>query len=166
MDIRDLGAAGQLLSGLGAAVIAWMAILARANYRRQVSLEQMKWLQQLYDSFYNSDRYKRVRQLIDFDDAGTLLQLLRKSDITSRELRPAERDQIDQFSDYLNFFEWVGYLVKDRQITFKHVNTMFKYYLVRLIQVDKNQELRKYIKSHGYEELHSFLNRYSRISIE
>jgi len=163
MDIRDWGAIGQLLSGIGTATVAGVAILARRSYRHQINLERMKWLQQLYDSFYNSDRYKAVRQRIDFDDLATLFQLLRKSDIAPQELRAQEKDQLDQFTDYLNFFEWIGYLEREGQITFKNVDAMFKYYLVRLLQVDSSKQLRKYILDHGYEELHSLLDRYSKI---
>jgi hypothetical protein len=163
MDIRDWGAIGQFLSGIGTVVVAGAAILARRSYRHQISLERMKWLQQFYDNFYNSDRYKAVRQRIDFDDVETLFPLLRKSDTAPQELRPQERDQLDQFTDYLNFFEWIGYLEKEGQVSFENVDVMFKYYLVRLLQVDANQQLRKYISDHGYEELNRLLNRYSKI---
>ena len=163
MDIRDWGAIGQLLSGIGTVVVAGAATLARRSYRHQIGLEQMKWLQQLYDNFYNSDRYKAVRQRIDFDDLETLLQLLRKSDVAPQELRTQEKDQLDQFTDYLNFFEWIGYLEREGQITFENIDAMFKYYLVRLLQVDVSHQLRKYISDHGYEELHNLLNRYSKI---
>lgn len=160
MDVHDWAG---LVSAAGTVAIAVTAIVAASRYRYQVSLEQMKWLQQLYDSFYNSERYKPVRQLIDFDDLESLIQLLKKSDAAPRELRQAERDQVDQFTDYLNFFEWIGHLGQQRQITVEHIDTMFKYYLVRLMQVDRQQELRKYIKDHGYEKLHRLLNHYSKI---
>ena len=55
MDIKDLGPLGQFLSGLGTIVLAALGLWARRNYRRQVSLEQMRWVQDLYDSFYNSE---------------------------------------------------------------------------------------------------------------
>jgi hypothetical protein len=163
MDVRVWGTVAQFISAAGTVTIATTAIVAASRYRYQVSLERMKWLQQLYDNFYNSERYKEIRQLIDFDDLGTLVQLLKRSDAAPREVRPAERGQIDQFTDYLNFFEWIGYLEKERQLTIKHIDTMFKYYLVRLMQVDGHQELRQYIKGHGYEELHRLLNHYSKM---
>jgi hypothetical protein len=163
MDIKDWGVLGQVLSGAGTLTIAISAVVAAKRYRYQVNLERMKWLQQLYDSFYNSERYKGIRQLIDFDDLDTLIQLLKKSDASPRELHSPERNQVDQFTDYLNFFEWIGYLQKEGQITFEQVDTMFHYYLVRLMKVDRDQELRKYIKKNDYQELHRLLNQYSKI---
>jgi hypothetical protein len=163
VDIKDFGAIGQLVSGIGALIVAWAALWARKNYARQVTLEQMKWLQQLYDSFYSSERYKAVRQLIDFDDLGSTLELLRRADTDSSQLSLPERTQVDQFTDYLNFFEWIAFLEKEGQLTFEQVDAMFKYYLVRLLQVEKNRELRKYIQEHGYEQLHRLLNRYAEI---
>jgi hypothetical protein len=162
VNIRDLLPFGQLLSGVGTFVLAGLALWARQSYRRQVNLEQMRWLQQLYDSFYNSDRYKGVRQVIDFDELGQTMELLRRGEADPHQLSLPERAQIDQFTDYLNFFEWLAYLEKEKQLTFQQLDTMFGYYLTRLLQVDKNRQLRKYIQEKGYEQLHRLLERYSR----
>ena len=162
VDIRDLGPLGQLLSGLGTLAVAALALWARQNYRRQVNLEQMRWLQQLYDSFYNSDRYRAVRQAVDFDELDQTLELLRRGDADPHQLSLPERTQLDQFTDYLNFFEWVAFLEKEGQLTFEQLDTMFKYYLIRLLQVDKNRQLRKYIQDKGYEQLDRLLDRYSQ----
>jgi hypothetical protein len=162
LNIRELGPLGQLLSGLGTIVLSGLALWARKSYRRQVNLEQMRWLQQLYDSFYNSDRYKGVRQVIDFDELGQTMELLRRGEADPHQLSLPERAQIDQFTDYLNFFEWLAYLEKEKQLTFLQLDTMFGYYLTRLLQVDKNRQLRKYIQEKGYEQLDRLLERYSR----
>jgi hypothetical protein len=162
VDIRDIGPLGQLLSGLGTIVLALLGLWARQNYRRQVSLEQMRWLQQLYDSFYNSDRYKEVRQVIDFDEVGQTMELLRRGDADPHQLSLPERTQLDQFTDYLNFFEWLAYLEEEKQLTFRQLDTMFGYYLTRLSQVDRNRQLRQYIRDNGYEQLHRLLDRYSQ----
>ena len=162
MDIKDLGPLGQLLSGVGAIGLAGLALWARQSYRRQVNLEQMRWLQQLYDSFYNSDRYKAVRQIIDFEDLAQTLDLLRRGDLDPHQLSVPERAQVDQFTDYLNFFEWVAFLEEEKQLTFAQLDTMFGYYLARLLQVDKNRQLRQYIQEKGYEQLHQLLERYAQ----
>ena len=162
MDIRDLGPLGQFLSGLGAIGLAGLAFWARQSYRRQVNLEQMRWLQQLYDSFFNSDRYRAVRQVIDFDDLDQTLELLRRGDSNPYQLSLPERTQLDQFTDYLNFFEWVAFLEEEGQLTFEQVDVMFKYYLTRLLEIDKNRQLRKYIQSHSYEQLDRLLDRYEQ----
>lgn len=143
-------------------MLAGLGLWARQNYRRQVNLEQMKWLQQLYDSFYNSDRYKEVRQMVDFDELGHTMELLRRSETDPHHLSLPERAQLDQFTDYLNFFEWLAYLEKEGQLTFSQLDTMFRYYLTRLLEIDKNRELRKYIQEEGYEQLSRLLGRYGR----
>ena len=162
MDIKDFGPLGQFLSGLGTIVLALLGLWARQNYRRQVSLEQMRWLQQLYDSFYNSDRYKEVRQVIDFDELGQTMELLRRGDADPHQLSLPERTKLDQFTDYLNFFEWLAYLEEEKQLTFQQLDTMFGYYLTRLSQVDRNRQLRRYILEKGYEQLHRLLDRYAQ----
>jgi hypothetical protein len=162
VDIKDFGPLGQFLSGLGTIVLALLGLWARRNYRRQVNLEQMRWLQQLYDSFYNSDRYKEVRQVIDFDELGQTMELLRRGDADPHQLSLPERAKLDQFTDYLNFFEWLAYLEKEKQLTFPQLDTMFGYYLARLSQVDKNRQLRQYIRDKGYEQLHRLLDRYAQ----
>jgi hypothetical protein len=127
-----------------------------------VSLEQMRWLQQLYDSFYNGERYKEVRQVIDFDELGQTMELLRRGDADPHQLSLPERAKLDQFTDYLNFFEWLAYLEDEKQLTFRQLDTMFGYYLTRLSQVDRNRQLRQYIRDNGYEQLHRLLDRYSQ----
>ena len=143
-------------------MLAGLGLWARQNYRRQVNLEQMKWLQQLYDSFYNSDRYKTVRQMIDFDDLGQTMDLLRRGETDPHHLSLPERDRLDEFTDYLNFFEWLAYLEKEKQLTFAQLDSMFRYYMTRLLEIDKNRELRKYIQEEGYEQLSRLLDRYGR----
>jgi hypothetical protein len=162
VDIKDFGPLGQFLSGLGTIVLAALGLWARRNYRRQVNLEQMRWLQQLYDSFYNSERYKEVRQVIDFDELGQTLELLRRGDADPHQLSLPERAKLDQFTDYLNFFEWLAYLEEEKQLTFPQLDTMFGYYLARLAQVDRNHQLRQYIRDKGYEQLHRLLDRYAQ----
>jgi hypothetical protein len=162
VDIRDLGPIGQFLSGLGAIGLAGLAVWARQSYRRQVNVEQMRWLQQLYDGFYNSDRYKSIRQIIDFDELEQTLELLRRGDADPHQLSLPERAQVDELTDYLNFFEWLAFLEEEKQLTFTQLDTMFGYYLARLLQVDKNRQLRKYIQEKGYEQLNGLLDRYAQ----
>ena len=38
---------------------------------------------------------------------------------------------------------------------------MFEYYLKRLIEVDKGEEIRKYLKKEGFENLHKLLLEYA-----
>jgi hypothetical protein len=131
MDVKDLGPIGQFLSGIGILFLLITAWVAYKNYIYHTQLDRLKCLQRLFESFYSSDRYKFVRQQIDFDDVKGLLSLLRRSDSEPAELRPEERAQVDLFTDYLNFFEWIAFLESKEELAFEDVDAMFNYYLKR-----------------------------------
>ncbi|HXB21247.1 MAG TPA: hypothetical protein VNV88_07700 [Candidatus Solibacter sp.] len=163
MNSNDWIAFGQVLTGAGTLALFITALIAYKSYAHQNNLERLKWLQQLYDSFYNQDRYKSVRQKIDFNDVEGLFSLLLRSNTEPQSMRFEERKQLDEFTDYLNFFEWIAFLESKGQLSFEDVDSMFNYYLKRVMQVDQDQQFRKYIQHAGYEKLHKLLNRYSRI---
>lgn len=133
--------------------------LAYRNYHRQTQLERLKWLQQLYESFYCDERYKKVRQLIDFDDLSELLPLLQQGDNESRNLTSEQRDTMDRFTDYLNFFEWIAILEERRQLAFNDLDDMFNYYISRMVVVDKrhSEQITNYIRDNGYGKFHALL---------
>lgn len=147
------------LPAIGTVVGLITAGLAYRTYYRQARLERLKWLQQLYDSFYNSERYKPVRQIIDFDDMAEVLSLLQKSDYECRQLPEKQRNLLDQFTDYLNFFEWIAFLEWKRQLNFKDIDVMFNYYLKRVVEIDNKHEnqISKYMSSSGYEQFRRLL---------
>lgn len=144
---------------IGTAVGLITAGLAYRTYYRQARLERLKWLQQLYDSFYNSERYKPVRQIIDFDDMAEVLSLLQKSDSECRQLPERQRNLLDQFTDYLNFFEWIAFLEWKRQLDFKDIDVMFNYYLRRIVEIDNKHEnqISQYLSASGYEQFQRLL---------
>src|SRR5947209_11619415 len=133
--------------------------LAYRNYRRQTQLEKLKWLQQLYESFYYDERYKRVRQLLDFDDLSDLLTFLAQGEDESRNLTADQRDAVDRFTDYLNFFEWIAILENRGQLTFEDLDDLFNYYISRMVTVDKRhgEQITRYMKDNGYGQFHRLL---------
>jgi len=133
--------------------------LAYRNYHRQTQLERLKWLQQLYESFYCGERYKKIRQLVDFDDLNELLTLLQQGDDESRNLTNDQPDSVDRFTDYLNFFEWIAILEDRGQLAFRDLDDMFNYYISRLIAVDKRhgEQISNYIRDNGYGKFHRLL---------
>jgi len=163
MDLRNLGAIGQLMSGIGIVFLLITAWVAYKNYVYHTQLDRLKWLQQLFESFYAVDRYKSIRQQIDYDGLKRLMPLLLRSEHDPESLRSEERTEVDMFTDYLNFFEWIAFLESKEQLDFEDVDAMFNYYLKRLLQVDHDEQLRKYIRDQGFEELDRLLNHYSRV---
>jgi hypothetical protein len=163
MIVSEVKDWGELLTGIGTIILSGTAISAFVSFRYQTKLDRLKWLQQLYDTFYNSERYKSIRQEIDFAGGAKLFPLLRRSDSEPGALGSEERNEVDRFTDYLNFFEWLAHLEDEKQLEFKDLDAMFNYYLIRLLQIDQDQQIRHYMKRHGYEKLHQLLNRYSRV---
>lgn len=164
MDLRNLGAIGQFMSGIGIFFLLITAWVTYKNYAYHTQLERLKWLQQLFESFYTVDRYKAIRQQIDFEGLKRLMPLLIRSESEPETLRGEERAQVDLLTDYLNFFEWIAFLESKEQLAFEDVDAMFNYYLKRLLQVDPDRQLRKYIRDKGFEGLHRLLNHYSPVS--
>ncbi len=74
----------------------------------------------------------------------------------------ADQEQVNElvlrgqanFTDYLNFFEFVAFLGYKNQLTQEEIEDLFGYYLSCL---KRHSRVRKYIKENGYERLDSLL---------
>jgi hypothetical protein len=105
-------------------------------------LEQSRWLSTFYDKFYETEKYKRVRELRDSE----------KSD----EIRNMVDTEDPDFTDYLNFFEHVAMFAGSKQLRTDDVEASFCYYLDCL---KVHEKVRDYINNadKGYEKLKSYL---------
>jgi gamma-glutamylcyclotransferase (GGCT)/AIG2-like uncharacterized protein YtfP len=92
------------------------AALAAKTYWANSSRERAKWAVQLYEKFYETDRYRKVRD--DLDEEPDNLATL---------WRVAAED--DDFIDYLNFFELVVFLARSKQLSWADASSIFGYYL-------------------------------------
>ncbi len=129
------------LTALGAGIwAAW-------TYHKSVKLERAKWMKGLYEKFYESDQLKKVRNQLDSGDQTAIKRLT--------------QDEPSDFTDYLNFFEFLSYLVESDQVTMNEVGGLFNYYLANLA---KDQDVRKYIgdPANGFEKLNRLLIRAPR----
>jgi len=110
--VRTVGA----IAGAGTAL--YVAVLSIKGYRANKKLERGKWAQKLYESFYEKDIYKEIRRALDHDpsDQATVRLVLAP-------------DRIDDFYDYLNFFEFVAFLWSSGHLTDMEVKALFGYYL-------------------------------------
>jgi hypothetical protein len=115
------------------------------TYHGGQRLERTKWLKELYEKFYEKPDLKRVRDLID---VGSDSQLAKYVSTEPRE-----------FTDYLNFFEFIGFLYTEKQISEKEIKGLFDYYLKSLR--DRPRVL-EYVgnTSNGYEMLLMMLNKF------
>src|SRR5271169_4089666 len=112
------------------------------TYHRSVRLERAKWMKELYEKFYEDNRLKSIRDLLDGDDDEEITRLVQNGD--------------PSFTDYLNFFEFLSFLHESKQIRKEEVQGLFDYYLRSLT---RNAEVRRYIDdpSNGFEKLKRLL---------
>lgn len=129
-------AVGEILTGI-AALIA--AIGGLSQYRENSKLQRLKWLDTLYTRFYYEPTHKKIRHILDEEDE-------------TEEIRNTVADQGDDFTDYLNFFEFLAYLYRAKQLTIEEIRVLFDYYLDLL---KRHASVMRYIytKQNGYEQL-------------
>lgn len=147
----------------------YAAAAATREYRRNVDtdekrteLEKAKWLSQLFHRFYESPKYKEIRRRIDYAHIEDLRALIRKDKDSEARFLPEEQLVFDQFTDYLNLFEFVAYLRQLEQLDSEDIKAMFAYYLERLVEVDTNGEIRTYVRDNGYGNLDRLLSGYTK----
>lgn len=158
---------GTLLTGAGTAVLglaaAWAAFKAIPEYRARVRAdeararaEKARWMSELFHGFYEDRTYRAIRQRIDYGDISDILNLTRRAEGSFSQ---QERDLLDNFTDYLNFFEYMMYLVERQQLDSSDIEAMFDYYLRSLAQ---RGELSAYAKNNGFERLSRMLLKYTK----
>src|SRR6185312_4993919 len=110
---------GQMLAWLGALAAVIVAVV---NYRNQTRLKQAEWLKSLFEKFFENSTYKEVRVWLDY---GLLHTRLTAEDAGQRQLNE------EKFTDFLNFFEFIGVLYSHRHLTLGQVYDVFDYYLLK-----------------------------------
>ena len=143
MDWKTLPSIVQSLSyfaGATAAISSW------AVYRRNSRIERARWMSSLYSKFYEQKDLKKIREILDREAPASV------------EVRRLVDQEDPDFTDYLNFFEFMGYLNKSGQLSGADVEALFDYYLRSL---QSHEIVRKYINdnSKGYGYLKDLLSR-------
>jgi len=89
-----------------------------------------------------TQRAEKVRDLLDSDD--------------HQQIRSIVAEEGPAFTDYLNFFEFLGYLLESKQIKAEEVRGLFDYYLRNL---KRNEAVAAYIAdpTKGFEKLQKLL---------
>jgi hypothetical protein len=120
----------KIVSYLGPTVAAvWAVLVYRSNARR----ERARWADALFSRFYVAPDYKKVRDLLDSDpDDPKVVQLI--------------KDDPADWTDYLNFFEFVQYLQSSKQLSGEDVHALFGYYVGCL---KKHPAIIAYVKDKG-----------------
>jgi hypothetical protein len=113
------------LVGIGGAIYALM------SYHQSVRLKRAEWLQKLYQQFYELDRYRAIRNILDYRPAREL------GEIHASLQDQSSNDLVKQLWDYLNFFEFVAGLEKLKQITAEDMKLLFEYPLRRISEDER-----------------------------
>lgn len=144
MSLAYLEWFGRLVAG-AAALIA--VIVAVVNYRAQTRLKQAEWLKSLFEKFFESPTYKEVRVWLDY---GTLHERLTAADAALRQVNE------EKFTDFLNFFEFIGVLYSRKHLSFEQVDDVFDYYLKKIAA---DADCREWIDQYSFEKLKALLTR-------
>jgi hypothetical protein len=138
--LRNAPQISSLTAAVGALGAVWI-------YYRKSALDRATWLSSLYTKFYEADKLKQTRNTLDesLPDAENVQKMV--------------DDEDPNFTDYLNFFEFMAYLEERGQLSEKDVAALFDYYLRNL---SKHKSVRKYIgkDKKGYGYLQKLLRRF------
>ena len=118
----------------------WAIKLFQSDVRRR----QTAWLFQLFEKFYEKDRYSKIRTILDHNLEPQLTELKRQ--IAEDGVKELE----EQFSDYLNFFEFIYHLRAKDGVSRRDIDDMFDYYFGNL---RRHGFVRTYAAKYGFEGL-------------
>ena len=148
MTLTDWGALSQviynLLGSLAAIGTVVAAIWAVTVYKNNSKLERARWASNLYEKFYEKDQLKRIRDELDCDS-------------DREEVRELVLKEPSDFTDYLNFFEFVAFLEHSKQLGSEEITDLFGYYIGCLKSHDS---VRGYVREKGYERLTNLLEKW------
>ena len=128
------------ISAVGTVLAAGFAAFV---YHRNSTFERAKWASSLYEKFYEGTNLKQVRDKLD-----CLMDSDHVNEIVIREEA--------NFTDYLNFFEFIAFLNASKQLKNSEIEVLFGYYLDCL---NRHDRIKQYIANpeNGYEGLAQLL---------
>ena len=131
---------GYMIAGAISAVGTVLAAgFAAFVYQRNSTFERAKWASTLYEKFYEVTNLKKLDCRNDLDSVNEIVI----------------REEAD-FTDYLNFFEFIAFLKTSKQLKSSEIEALFGYYLDCL---NRHDRVRQYISNpeNGYEGLSKLL---------
>jgi hypothetical protein len=119
-------------------------VIAVYTFWRTGRLRHAQWLYDLHAKFYETDTYKRMRRITDYEtqpEFGDLRETLRVE---------GGGDLEEALVDYLNFFEFIASLWRLHQLKLREISMIFEYYILRLRDHDF---IMAFISNMGFENL-------------
>ncbi len=115
------------------------------RYLRSERMRQTEQVRELYKSFFETDRYRRIRFVLANPDAPEFAAL--KTELATPGMpKPLEGELID----LLNFLEFVSGLTRRGLIAKRDIDWMFANYLERVMS---HEFVRAYILRNEFDEL-------------
>lgn len=141
MDIGQFGELVKVVAGIVGIIGVPVAYL---TYRRSVRIKRADWLVSLHEKFFETDRYARIRRVLDYQQEPEFSEL-------AQAVREEKHHPLaDEFFRYLNFFELLASLRKLDQISDEEIIGLFEYDL-RMIAA--NQFVVELLRPQGFERL-------------
>ena len=124
------------------------------RYLRSERMRQTEQIRELYKSFFESDKYRRVRFVLANPEAPEF-SVLKAELATPGMPKPLEGELID----LLNFLEFVSGLTRRGLVSRSDIDWMFATYIERVIAVDF---VREYVKRQDFDELNGAVRKAER----
>lgn len=137
-------------------IVSVSAFFAAFSYFRNGRLERAKWLSHLHEKFFAENKYGEIRMLLDYKEPIKNYDALKVSFSDSSNFSNA--DLQEKLIGYLNFFEFIATLEKEKQLDFKHINMTFGYYLSSLKE-ESNSWVYSNLSKNGFTNLPGLVER-------
>ena len=138
----------EAMKALGGLLAVLSFPFALWTYRNSVKTRRAEWLASLHEKFFESDRYKDIRRVLDYRSEPEYSNLVRAiADGTHHLLA-------DELYRYLNFFEFLAGLRGLGQISDDEIIGLFDYDL-RLLK--QHELIMNALRPQGFERLADLL---------
>jgi len=132
--LKDWGQVAAYVVGIGAAALSYR------QYRKNSARQRTLWIYDLYRRLWDQPSLRSMRLRIDNGDLPSLDAL--------------DATQLADFDDYLNFFEFIGYLRQSKELRQGEIETMFDYSMKQIAEIDG---ISSYLAKYGYEQTSALL---------
>jgi hypothetical protein len=146
--VTNWSVAAEIIKAVAGLVAVLGASLAYFTYRRSVRTKRAEWLASLHEKFFETDRYARIRRILDYRQEPEY------SELAAAVGASGYHALADDLYRYLNFFELLASLRQLRQISDEEIVGLFDYDL-RLLK--QHRFIVDALRPQGFERLSALL---------
>lgn len=141
---------GDIIRTVAALFAVFGGLLALFTFHRATRTRRAEWLASLHEKFFETDRYHRIREVLDYRHEPEYTEL------AQAVAAGVHHKLADDLHRYLNFFELLGSLRTLKQVSDREILALFEYDLTMLRQ---HQFILDALAPQGYEHLPALLAR-------